>query len=233
MNWHEYRHALYEALSLAEGIDLDRLCQLPGALHFIGNGASASIASHMAADWTKTAQRRAFCYTDAALMSACANDFGVRNIFAVPLKVHVRPRDTLVAISSSGESQNIIEGISAARSKGAFIVTLTGFRPTNRVRSCGDLNIWVPSDRYGIVETTHAAILHAWLDHHVSVICKPDVKPLSAGLGLQKHGGVSGNSPETPIMCDSKRGGSNGGPWVWAACALPKGHAGECAWVWP
>ncbi len=191
MNWPEYAQSLTHAFAGTEGLDLDQLCQCPGALHFIGNGASASIASHMAADWMKAAGRAAMAYNDSVRMSALANDFGYERVFRESLRIFTRPGDTLVAISSSGESQNIIEGISAARDRGAFVVTLTGFQPTNRVRACGDFNIWVPSDRYGIVETAHAAILHAWLDKFVgSVICKPDRDRQSSVPSLPKYGKV-------------------------------------------
>ncbi len=165
--WAEYRAEIATALAAVE-LDLDALCQISGALHFIGNGASASMASHMAADWLKTARVRAFCYNDAALMSACANDLGVEHVFRLPIERMAIPGDTLVAISASGESPNIIEGIKAARRYGCRVVTLTGKASWNRVRSLGDVNIYVPSDSYGIVETCHAAILHAWLDHYVS-----------------------------------------------------------------
>ncbi len=170
MTWPDYAAGITSALQAAEG-PVDTVLSLrPSALHFIGNGASAAMASHMAADWTKTAGVPAMCYDSSPLMSALANDLGYEKVFSEALWVFARPTDTLVAISSSGESQNIIDGISLANARGCQVVTLTGFYPQNRVRWLGELNLYVPVASYGVVETVHAALLHAWLDQYVMTL---------------------------------------------------------------
>lgn len=72
--------------------------------------------------------------------------------------------DLFIAISSSGQSKNILIAAKAAKDKGLNVITLSGFKSDNPLRKIGDINFHVPSDRYGIVEVAHHAILHAILD---------------------------------------------------------------------
>lgn len=135
-----------------------------GRFFFIGNGASAAIASHMAADWSKAACVAAQCFNDGALTTCLSNDLGYEKVFSVPLALHARKGDLLFAISSSGESENIIAGVKAAYEVGCYVITLSGFKPGNRLRNLGDVSFYVPSDKYGTVEVCHHAICHAILD---------------------------------------------------------------------
>ena len=73
----------------------------------------------------------------------------------------------LVAISSSGNSPNIIEAIGAARELEMHVITLTGMEPDNRARGLGDLNFYVPAQTYGLVECCHHVLLHCWLDRYM------------------------------------------------------------------
>lgn len=133
-------------------------------VYFIGNGASAAIASHMAADFLKAGCMAAQCFTDGALTTCLANDLGYENVFSTPITAHARKGDLLVAISSSGESDNILRGVDAAYRAGCYVVTLSGRKPNNRLRNLGDVSFYVPSDHYGTVEVCHHAICHAILD---------------------------------------------------------------------
>lgn len=133
-------------------------------LFFIGNGGSASIASHMATDWQKAANIASMCFNDGASLTAYGNDLGYENVFSEPLRMHAGPGDILFAISSSGRSASIVKAAHLGRSIGMTVVTLSGFDPNNPLRQIGDFNFYVPSQRYGVVETTHLAICHAILD---------------------------------------------------------------------
>jgi D-sedoheptulose 7-phosphate isomerase len=132
--------------------------------YFIGNGASATMASHLALDCAKNAGIRSLAFNDPASLTALGNDLGYDQVFAAPLRWHARPGDLLIAISSSGRSPSILEGIGAAREKGCAIVTLTGMREDNPGRRGGDLNFYVPGKTYGCVECLHQVLLHCWLD---------------------------------------------------------------------
>jgi D-sedoheptulose 7-phosphate isomerase len=130
----------------------------------IGNGASSSMASHIAADLCKNGHIPTRCFTDASLLTAIANDCGVENMFAEPLRRQALKDDILVCISSSGQSPNILKAVNQAREIGMYIVTLSGMNENNTLRQSGDLNFYVPAATYGFVETAHAAILHYWVD---------------------------------------------------------------------
>ena len=76
----------------------------------------------------------------------------------------VREGDLVVAISSSGNSENIVNAIESARIKKATVITLTGFQPQNRAKQMGDINVYVPCEKYGMVESIHNLILQQVAD---------------------------------------------------------------------
>lgn len=135
---------------------------------FIGNGGSAAIASHMAADWLKNGNVAAQCFNDPALMSCLANDLGYENVFAKPLSLHGGHGDVLFAISSSGQSKSITKAAEVAISLRMKVITLSGFKPDNRLRGMGQINFYVPSSRYGEVEIAHHTICHGILDRCIT-----------------------------------------------------------------
>ncbi|NCC50012.1 MAG: SIS domain-containing protein [Spartobacteria bacterium] len=141
-----------------------RIREKRATIHLIGNGASASMASHFAADIAKNAGIRTNVFSDLSLITALGNDLGYDKVFSEPLRQHADTVDLLVAISSSGRSPNILEAVRVAREKGLVIVTLSGMHAENPLRQQGDLNIYVAARSYGHVETCHAALLHHWMD---------------------------------------------------------------------
>lgn len=131
---------------------------------FIGNGGSAGIASHLAIDYTKNGGMRSTAYNDGAALTCLANDLGYEQVFSKQLEMHARSGDLLIAISSSGGSQNILNGVSAARDAGCSVITLSGFSEDNPLRKTGDVNLYVPSGEYGFVEISHLTLGHLILD---------------------------------------------------------------------
>lgn len=136
-----------------------------GKIMFVGNGGSATIASHMGIDFSKNGKLRAVAFNDAAYLTCLGNDLGYENVFAFQVNDHADARDILVSISSSGRSKNILNAAEAARRKGASVITLSGFDRDNPLRSAGDLNFHVPSKEYGYVELLHCSICHCALDY--------------------------------------------------------------------
>lgn len=130
----------------------------------IGNGASASMASHCAADIMKNCQVRTRVLTDLSMISALGNDEGYNKVYSLPLQWCMREGDMLVAVSSSGKSPNVLEAVNMARQKGALVVTLSAFEVDNPLRSLGHWNFYVGASNYGWAESCHAAILHRWMD---------------------------------------------------------------------
>lgn len=138
------------------------------AVFFIGNGGSAATASHFANDisiGTRTGDDkpfRAVSLTDnVAVMTALANDEGYDRMFVDQLKVHMRDGDSLVAISASGNSPNVIAAVEYAKTCGATVVGLTGF-DGGRLKELSDISLHVPTAQgeYGPVEDVHMIFDH-------------------------------------------------------------------------
>lgn len=131
---------------------------------FIGNGGSAAISSHMATDFWKNGGMRAVAFNDSSLLTCIGNDYGYPNVFEKPIEMFADAGDVLIAISSSGRSENILLGVQAARSRGCSVITLSGFDKDNPLSTMGDVNFHVPSMAYGPVEVIHHSICHCLLD---------------------------------------------------------------------
>lgn len=133
-------------------------------LMFIGNGASAAISSHMSTDFWKNGGIRAVAFNDSSGLTCIGNDFGYKHLFEKPIEIFADAGDVLVAISSSGRSENILLGAKAAGSNQCKIITLSGFAADNPLCSLGDINYYVPAQTYGPVEIIHHSICHCILD---------------------------------------------------------------------
>lgn len=133
-------------------------------IFFIGNGGSNSICSHMMEDYAKIGKYPTFSFSDAALITCFANDYGYENAMVEWLKIHLTSGDLLVAISSSGKSANILNATDFVRSKKADIITLSGFKTNNSLSTKGNINFHIPVENFGIVECYHQVILHVILD---------------------------------------------------------------------
>jgi len=149
-------------------------------IFFIGNGGSASTASHMANDFGTDIRKkggsdlpfRALSLTDNnAVMMAIANDDGYGNLFVNQLRIHYRPGDILVAISASGNSSNIVCAAEWVKEKGGIVMSLVGF-DGGRLKEISDVVIHVKSQKgeYGPVEDVHMIMDHLlanWLQYKV------------------------------------------------------------------
>lgn len=133
----------------------------------VGNGGSAAIASHHAIELLKNGGVRALALNDPAALTALSNDLGYTNVFSEQLKVQGLAGDLLIAISSSGQSVNILKAAEIARAMGMKIATFSGFQPDNLLRGRGDVNFYVNSNQYGFVEVAHHALIQAVLDLYV------------------------------------------------------------------
>ena len=133
-------------------------------LIFVGNGGSAAIASHMAMDYSTCGNLRSLALNDGAMLTCISNDLGYENVFAKQVEMHAYGDDVLFAISSSGCSENILNACATARQRDCRIITLSGFRADNPLRKRGDINFYLSSDQYGVVEIGHLTICHAILD---------------------------------------------------------------------
>ncbi len=143
---------------------LQKTANNKGKVFVIGNGGSAGIASHFATDLLKGLNIPALTLFDSNIMTCLSNDYGYERVFSVPLERLMKKEDLLVAISSSGQSLNILNAAEVAQEKKASLITLSGFLSDNPLREMGDLNIWINAEDYGLVETGHFFILHTIVD---------------------------------------------------------------------
>lgn len=140
----------------------------------LGNGGSASTASHMAADIAKNTIRpnmrrfRVLSLNDnAAMVTALANDLGYEHVFREQLQNLIRPGDLLIAISASGDSDNVLRAIHYARERCAEVAGILGF-DGGKAASLVDVAVVVPSDHYGVIEDVHLIINHIIVDYFKS-----------------------------------------------------------------
>ncbi len=129
-----------------------------------GNGGSAAIASHCAVDFTKCAGVRCVNFNEADLITCFANDYGYERWLEKALSFYADDGDVVILISSSGKSPNMVRAGKYARKRQLKVVTFTGFSPDNPLKALGNLNIWVTSRAYNVVEMTHQIWLLAVCD---------------------------------------------------------------------
>ena len=134
-------------------------------IFFIGNGGSAAIASHLSVDFTKAAGIRAINFNESSLLTCFGNDYGYENWVKYALKFYADEGDVIILISSSGESKNILNGAKIAKLLNCKVITFSGFKKNNPLKSLGDLNFWVNSDNYNFIETTHQIWLLSIVDY--------------------------------------------------------------------
>lgn len=134
------------------------------SVYVIGNGGSAAVAAHMANDLLNVGKLRALTLHDPSVLTCLANDYGYDNAYSRMVGTLAREGDLLIAISSSGKSRNICNAVEAAKSAKAKVLTLSGFREDNPLRRLGDVNMWISSQDYGMVEIAHLFILHNLAD---------------------------------------------------------------------
>jgi D-sedoheptulose 7-phosphate isomerase len=154
------------AIERAVGIILDAYDN-GGHVYVVGNGGSATNATHFACDLSKAtivdgrARLRVTSLTDnVALLTAWANDTSYDKVFSEQLTNLLDPGDVVIAISASGNSPNVVSAVVAARLLRASTIGLVGFSG-GRVMEVVDAAVHVPSNDYGVVEDCHSVIEHA------------------------------------------------------------------------
>ena len=137
----------------------------------LGNGGSASTASHMAADLSKNTigpnmrRFRIMSLNDnMSLVSALSNDLGYEHMFSEQLQNLIQPGDVLIAISGSGNSPNVLRAIEYAQSRSAEVAALLGF-DGGKAAELADLSVLVDSYDYGVVEDAHLIINHILVEY--------------------------------------------------------------------
>ncbi len=144
-----------------------------GRIYIFGNGGSMALATHWVADFNKTIfdsnleeHTRRFqairLPSTESEITAWANDIGYDMIFAGPLKNYIQDSDVVIAISSSGNSTNIIKAVELAKQHKVPVIGISGFSPDNKLNQLSDAKIFVAAEKgdYFLVEGVHDVILH-------------------------------------------------------------------------
>jgi len=155
---------------------------------FFGNGGSASDAQHLAGEFLGRFLRERSPMPAVALpgntaaVTAIANDYGYEHVFSRQLQALAAPGDVAIGISTSGNSQNVIEGVTCARNLGLFTVGLTG-SSGGRLRNLVDALIAVPSDETPRIQECHILVGHALCDAvEQAIATSPDTSRIQAGV---------------------------------------------------
>ena len=131
----------------------------------VGNGGSAAMASHISVDLTKNAGIRSINFNESDLITCFANDYGFERWVEKAVDFYGDKGDLLIVISSSGTSNNMLNGVAAARNRNfKAVVTFSGFMEDNPLRKLGDINLWLNSRTYNFIENIHQVWLLAIVD---------------------------------------------------------------------
>jgi D-sedoheptulose 7-phosphate isomerase len=171
--YQEYLKRLHVAVSAADPDALDAAATAiaacharRGAIFVLGNGGSASTATHLACDLSRgtvpwgARGPNVWALTDnIALVTATANDVGYEHIFAHQLLARATRDDVVLAVSGSGNSPNVLRGVEAARELGCTIIAFTGFTE-GRLQGLADIVLHAAGEDYGPVEDAHLVFNH-------------------------------------------------------------------------
>ena len=169
-------------LSLDEGADkaVEKILSVgthSRKIMLVGNGGSSSVVSHVQNDLCKAVGVRAIVFTEQPLLTALGNDLGYGSVYEWPTELWAEPGDLMIAVSSSGKSENILRAVHSSTGKGCDLITFSGFDAENPLRSLGALNFHVGSHVYGFVETAHAALTHFLTDRAMDILrASPDAE---------------------------------------------------------
>lgn len=151
-----------------------------------GNGGSAAEAQHLTAELTGRFERERAPLSALALhaetssVTAIANDYGYQHVYARQLRAHAAPGDLLVSLSASGNSQNVLEAVKAAREMGVVSLSLTGPAPC-ALAALSDETVAVPSGSTSTVQEVHLVLVHVFcaaVDHWLARFEAPLSAPL-------------------------------------------------------
>ena len=213
----EYLRQVREALAAVSEEEVLRIGEVllrarrrGSTVYLLGNGGSASTASHAANDLTKIgsvddgpALRTVSLPDNVSMLTAWANDTCFENVFSAQLEVLLRPGDLVVAISGSGNSPNVLRAVETARKMDALSVGLTGFAG-GRLREMADLSVVVPGLAQGPIEDVHLILVHVLSE----ILKRAELEP-AAATAVAVGAGRSNDGEEA----EAGRVAEGRGPW--------------------
>ena len=167
----QYNKSIYELINNVNAILFEQSVQLiqrsihnKSKVYIIGNGGSASIASHVSVDFVKIAKVSSSTFNNSNLITCFANDYGYENWVVEAIKAYTNINDLIILISSSGTSKNIVNAAQYCNDNNIDLITLSGFTKDNPLSSLGNVNFHIESTEYNYIEMSHHIILLALVD---------------------------------------------------------------------
>ncbi len=182
---HDHMRRQDPAPVIAAAAAMAKAVQGGGKVLVFGNGGSAADAQHMAAELVGRLERErpaiaaVALSTDTSILTAVANDYGFERVFARQVDALGRPGDVALAISTSGDSKNVLAGVAASRERGLTVIGLTG-RDGGELGRRADVHVNVP-----VADTARAQEVHRTLLH---ILCELVENELAQGSGLKAQG---------------------------------------------
>jgi len=186
----EYSRKLHEAINTIDAEVFDRAVVAitnthrgRGRIFVCGNGGSAAISDHFMCDHSKGVEADT-CFipsvqslaSNMSLITAIGNDISYDEIYSYQLSMFGQAADLLVAISSSGNSPNIIKALQTAKQNGIKTIAFVGF-DGGQAKSLADIVFHIPVKNYGIVEDAHQALMHILAQYiRINNSVKVDIK---------------------------------------------------------
>ena len=138
-----------------------------GKLLIFGNGANMSNASHFATDMTKNGKIKTMVFSDANLITCFSNDYGFEKWVSKAIEYYADKKDIVILLSASGKSKNLINAANFCKKKKIQLITITGFDKKNKLSKLGNINIWINSKSYNLVEIAQMTILLSIVDKKI------------------------------------------------------------------
>ena len=169
--FNQYKNSINELLSSISENRINQSIKLikktiknNGRLYIVGNGGSASIASHVSVDFAKVAKVPSSTFNNANLITCFANDYKYENWVVEALKAYTNRKDLIILISSSGTSKNIVNAAKFCKKNKIKLITFSGFSKKNPLSKLGNVNFHIDSNEYNYIEMSHHIILVSLVD---------------------------------------------------------------------
>ena len=167
----QYNKSIYELINNVNANLVEQSVQLiqksinnKSKVYIVGNGGSASIASHVSVDFAKVARVPSSTFNNSNLITCFANDYGYENWVVEAIKAYTNINDLIILISSSGTSKNIVNAAQYCKDNNIDLITLSGFTKGNSLSTLGNVNFHIESTEYNYIEMSHHIILLALVD---------------------------------------------------------------------
>ena len=174
---YNYFKTLKKLIEKTENYDLGKYSWLfqdvkkkSGKIIIFGNGAGASIASHVATDFTKNAKVTAMSFDSSTYLTCLSNDYGYDKWVVNAIKHYYKKNDLIILLSASGNSLNIVNAAKYCNKKLIRYISISGFSKNNRLNKISKNKIWIDSSSWNFVEILQLTILLSYVDQLIGKI---------------------------------------------------------------